>query len=208
MNLFYYKRLEADYLKKIEIWSLKKKGLLELGSMCSNRIISWKHGENEYTIGLEISLQTNINKSKEWKIKPSDIDKYVRFIYTQTDSEGNKKDFDYKVSLITTPCNLGGWRYWFECLFCKRRVGVLYLRGGYFACRHCQYLTYESKNLSGRWKRAGKIISYPELAALRKDIKRIFYNGKPTRKLKRYLHKKQKAKEIYCRNVRCLPDIM
>jgi hypothetical protein len=43
-------------------------------------------------------------------------EKYARFIYAQTErSTGEKKDFDYKVPIVTTPCHLGGERYWFKC---------------------------------------------------------------------------------------------
>jgi len=174
------------------MWWLKKKGWLKPGSAyCST--VAWRHGGNESSIGLEVLL--------------ADVDKHARFIYTQTDPEGNKKDFDYKVPLTTTPCNFGGWRYWFECLFCQRRVGVLYKRGDYFACRHCQYLTYESRNLSGRWKWAGKIISAPEIDALREQVKRPFYNGKITRKFKRYLVKRQKFLRVWSRNVKALQEM-
>ncbi|MCA9947859.1 MAG: hypothetical protein KC449_30465, partial [Anaerolineales bacterium] len=53
-------------------------------------------------------------------------------------------------------CNFGGHRYWFICpltangRYCGRRVGKLYLAPGsrYFACRHCQNLTYRSSQES------------------------------------------------------------
>jgi len=165
-----------------------------------------RHGGNESSIGLKVSLLADVDRGEEWKIKPPDIDKYVRFTYTQADPEGNKKEFDYKVPLTTTPCNFGGWRYWFKCQFCQRRVGVLYKRGDYFACRHCQYLTYESRNLSGRWKWAGKIISKPEVDALRKEVKRTSYNGKITKKFKRFLVKRQKFIRALSRNVETLSN--
>jgi hypothetical protein len=43
-----------------------------------------------------------------------------------------------------TPCNYGGHRPWLICMTCGRRVAILYLRGKYFACRHCLDLTYQS----------------------------------------------------------------
>jgi hypothetical protein len=72
--------------------------------------------------------------------------------YTVTNSVGEKKDVDYGISLSTTPCNFGGFRYWFICPLerrgvpCGRRVGKLYLppNGFYFGCRHCYNLTYRS----------------------------------------------------------------
>lgn len=203
MNPRFYHRLEADYLKKVEIWWLKKHGYLQ--GLFKSGGIEWKHEDKKTSVGFEVSI---IGNPRSYLLgDESAEDGYIHFLYSQTGSDDKKQNFDYKVNLTTTPCNYGGWRYWFECLFCQRRVGVLYLRGSYFACRHCQYLTYESRNLSGHWKRAGKIISIPELDALRKEVKRISYNGRPTRKLKRYLRKKQKFQEIYYRNVKALQEI-
>lgn len=101
-------------------------------------------------------------------------------------------EFEYDVPLVTTHCNYGGKRYWFECLFCKRRMGALYLRGNIFACRHCQFLTYESKLLSGSRKGAGRIISLPELEEAENRVKRLYYNGKPTKKYIRFLNKERR----------------
>jgi hypothetical protein len=47
------------------------------------------------------------------------------------------------------PCALGGRRPWFRCeasrngRCCGRRAAILYSRGGIFACRPCQRLSYE-----------------------------------------------------------------
>ncbi len=130
----------------------------------------------------------------------SEYDQYVRFIYTQTDRyTGEKNDFDYKVQLTTTPCYFGGNRHWFVCsaskngIYCGRRVGVLYLGGKYFACRHCYNLTYNSRNLSGISKVTGQIISIPELERLESEVKRKYYAGKMTKRYKRYFKKQRKA---------------
>lgn len=101
-------------------------------------------------------------------------------------------EFEYNVPLITTSCNYGGVRYWFECLYCQRRVGTLYLRANVFACRHCQFLTYESKLVGGHLKGIGRIISLPELEEAEKKVKRIYYNGKPTKNYIRFLNKERK----------------
>jgi hypothetical protein len=63
-------------------------------------------------------------------------------------------DLDYSVRLVTTPCHLGGSRWWFLCplsrngVACGRRVRKLYLSGKYFGCRHCHHLTYTSRQES------------------------------------------------------------
>lgn len=57
-----------------------------------------------------------------------------------------------RVRLETTPCHLGGVRWWFICPLgvggqpCRRRVAKLYLPywSRYFGCRTCHDLTYTS----------------------------------------------------------------
>jgi hypothetical protein len=50
------------------------------------------------------------------------------------------------VPLERTGCHYGGTRAWMGCPRCSRRVGVLYLRGGNFMCRHCGRLAYCSQS--------------------------------------------------------------
>jgi hypothetical protein len=64
------------------------------------------------------------------------------------------------IRLERTPCNYGGHRTWFRCPRCARRVALLYLRSGRFACRHCQQVAYtsQSEDSIGRsWRRQGKL---------------------------------------------------
>ena len=46
------------------------------------------------------------------------------------------------VGTQTTPCTLGGHRYWFTCPRCDRRVAILYRVNKDFACRYCHVLAY------------------------------------------------------------------
>lgn len=185
MSRYYWdKKEEADSLKKIQIWWLKKHKLLQ--DWCSSTI-KWTNGFS----GKESSVSIQICVYGE---EPN-----LRLTYTQTDQEGNKTDFDYKIPLTTTPCNFGGKRYWFICPFsangryCGRRVGVLYLGGKYFACRHCYNLTYNSRNLGGISKMVGQVISMPELDELEKSIRSKVYAGKMTRRYQRFLKKERKS---------------
>lgn len=50
------------------------------------------------------------------------------------------------IGLTQTPCHLGGYRRWFVCPRCDRRMGFLYMRHGRFACRHCQKIAYQSQS--------------------------------------------------------------
>lgn len=188
MGRYYYsKKEEADSLKKIQMWWLKKNKYLEKGC--------WKAGGIKWTNSWS-GKESNIS----FYISLLEQEKYLQLVYTQTDySSGEKQDFDYKVPIVTTPCYFGGVRYWFRCSFwsngvyCGRRVGVLYLGGKYFACRYCYDLTYNSRNLSGIFKASGQVVSEPELERLRKEIKREYYAGKMTKRYKSYLKKERKA---------------
>src|SRR5664279_803481 len=41
------------------------------------------------------------------------------------------------ISLVQTPCNFGGYRYWLECPKCLERAGILYRDEDNFRCRPC-----------------------------------------------------------------------
>lgn len=58
---------------------------------------------------------------------------------------GEWKDVEQTVLFDRTPCNYGGYRTWFLCHRCWKRVAVLYCAGKYFFCRHCYDLTYTSQ---------------------------------------------------------------
>ena len=54
------------------------------------------------------------------------------------------KAHSYSIRLDKTPCNYGGYRYWFRCPSCSKRVSVLYCAGTY-VCRHCLSVPYGSQ---------------------------------------------------------------
>jgi hypothetical protein len=147
--------------------------------------VSWKNGRGEKIASISLIVCT------------TDSEYYARFQYTHTcRSTGEKTECDYKVRLVTTPCHLGGIRWWFICPLshdgvpCGRRVGKLYCPPGgkYYGCRHCYNLSYESRN-EPRLARPGGI-GYPLVVERRydelyKQMKRWTYRGKPTRKARR-----------------------
>lgn len=55
-----------------------------------------------------------------------------------------------ELKLLYTPCNYGGYRYWFKCPKCDRRVAVLHAQGDCFYCRKCLNLAYQSQRSSYR----------------------------------------------------------
>ncbi len=123
--------------------------------------VAWL-SRNEYFLGFK-------RGGIEWKIPAGKVTSHVEIdaYAAKRDLVGNyvilsplrpgpfredAADSHYRVELTTTPCNLGGIRFWFLCPLvensvpCGKRVRKLYLPPGesYFACRSCYNLTYRS----------------------------------------------------------------
>lgn len=102
--------------------------------------------------------------------------------------------FEHAFGLISTPCNFGGERFWFECTNgvkpCNRRVGVLYFKDAFFACRYCHNLTYSSQKMNRyAWEISWihKIITLErKMKKLKSEIKRSSYAGGMTKKQQKY----------------------
>ncbi|MCP4604270.1 MAG: hypothetical protein GY847_27730 [Proteobacteria bacterium] len=64
-----------------------------------------------------------------------------------------RSDVEVIVPIDTTYPNFGGYRWWFLCPDCRRRVGKLYLPPSAlrFSCLRCHHLTYETTQLKGTW---------------------------------------------------------
>jgi hypothetical protein len=89
----------------------------------------------------------------------------ARLSYSVTPAGGEKVSRDYPVILTSTPSNLpgnAGRRWWFICPLtvngrsCYRRVGILYSQSGWFGCRHCHGLTYQSTRESHQMERLAR----------------------------------------------------
>jgi hypothetical protein len=114
----------AEHCLQLDINRLTREDLLRPGLSYSVR---WDSGSN---IGIEtfpeaIELSYTINPGKE-----------------------DEEHIRYHVPYTRTPCNFGGYRYWFICPSrrCGRRVAKLYSLRRYFLCRHCHNLAYASQN--------------------------------------------------------------
>ena len=171
--------LDIDWLMR----NRKQKG----GHFYYSRRLTWTRsgawGERKSSISYDMDL-TEASKLK------------MRIRYTVADGHTEeKKDFDYRISLTTTSCNFGGVRYWFICpnQNCRKRVGRLYFGQKLFLCRHCLNLSYESRNLGGVFKAAGKVLSVSGLEKMEAKIKRKYYRGKMTKRYKRFLRQEEKA---------------
>ncbi len=170
MRYYYNRKATADESCRLRISELRKDGMLSSGYSSGTRIWSSNRTDKKTIIGLAVDITD---------------DPYVRLIYSVTDRKGKRTDYDYQVSLVTTPCNFGGVRYWFGCPSCGRRVAVLYLAPGdvHFRCRNCNNLSYHSRNESNIYGIFGVLDR--KIKKLRSEIKRWTWRGRPTRKVRR-----------------------
>lgn len=127
---------------------------------------------------------------------------HVELVYVVTTHlSGEKTDMRYKVPLTTTPCNYGGRRYWFVCpltrngVYCGRRVGVIYGVDKWFGCRYCADVAYQAQFEGGKFRTGS--ITEPYVEKAYNETKRKYYNGKPTRKYKRYLRLREKMNNTW-----------
>ena len=78
----------------------------------------------------------------------------VTLTYTEEPRTEDARTLSYRVPVVWTPCTFGGERPWFVCpnRYCGRRAAKLYLCGGYFVCRTCTGMGYQSQreDQSGR----------------------------------------------------------
>ena len=113
MGRWYYNRkATADESCRLEMSYLRKRGML---SGQTTGKISWTSSATGKTTTVLLLVDTT-------------DEPFAILMYSVTDREGNKTDYKYAVSLVTTPCNLGGVRYWFGCPSCGGRAAVLSLR--------------------------------------------------------------------------------
>lgn len=183
MGIYHWnKRNTTDDYKKFTIAFLKKYGYLDIDVTCKYGSIKWSIWDQE-TGSMWFWIEKN-NEEMRWS---------VRVLFTQTKRDTwEKKDFDYKIPLIATTCHYGWLRWWFldPCSEKNLKCLMLYWQSnGYFASRKTLNLAYESQNESkfGRrlsylmWMNATKAI------VLQRTIKYPYRNGKPTKKMRRFL---------------------
>jgi len=176
---------QAEWSNKLSIFWLKKNGYL-------NRECSYQSGGIKWTYGLsgnESSIGFSVEK-ESWGTPQETA--YIRLKYAHTSRMTDEKEnMDCKVELATTPCNYGDKRYWFICpltkngKYCGRRVGVLFSIGKWFGCRHCGEIAYAKQMEGGKFRWNG--VSIPDIERAEKEVKRNYYNGKPTRKYRRLM---------------------
>ncbi|NMC51528.1 hypothetical protein GYA54_02230 [Candidatus Kuenenbacteria bacterium] len=175
----------AEQSQAFSIFWLKKYGYLNKDYSLQSGGITWTHNFSGDKNGINFYVYRD-----DWGTEHEDV--YIKLKYIHTDYwSGEKNDIELKVPLAKTHCYFGGVRYWFKCplykkgIYCGRRVGVLYGTGKYFGCRYCANIAYQAQFEGGKY-RVGSVCETDVERAYNK-VKRIFYNGKPTKRYLQYL---------------------
>lgn len=120
------KKTYAEEVKKIDMRYLKKQGLLKAGYSGS---LTW-----------------TTNGEPSGDIRYVMWENEMRLLYKFRQNGGEWESVDETISFNETPCQFGGFRKWFTCPSCKKRVGILYGLSKNFRCRSCYGLAYESQS--------------------------------------------------------------
>ena len=125
---------------RVDIRYMKKRGFLKPGS---SGTLTWSRG-GERTGWISYRAEEEL----------------VTLIYNYRKNGGEWESIEERIALDKTPCNYGGFRRWFLCPHCSKRVALLYGAGRRFLCRHCYGLTYASQqeNQADRFMRKARSI--------------------------------------------------
>jgi len=116
---------------RLDLALLMRQGYIRLGCRTSGSL-AWRYVATEEERG-------SIRYEADWSDASSAC---VRLIYSV-----NGKPMDYRIWLERTPCNFGGFRWWWRCPRSGRRVRVLCLPPGetMFVARAMYRLPYRSQ---------------------------------------------------------------
>ncbi len=125
------------------------------------------------------------------KIFKEETETYLKVSFTQKDNlTWEYKDFDYRIDLVSTPCNYWWVRWWFLCPCWLNRCSILYMQSNWiFASRKTLNLIYPEQKDSKRTRELQYLMCMNKCKAyvLSRTIKYQYRNWKPTRKLKRVI---------------------
>lgn len=176
-------RNTVESTRKLELRRLNELGFLPSPPGYKSGNITWSsNGEKTGNIDVVVSTEDPAYIRLSYKSKQS------------WESESEYRSYDYQFSLEKVACSFGGYRWYVRCglikngAHCNRRVRALYSVGDYFGCRHCADLTYESCNVSKKYRGLNYLFDIDDFEM---TIKRRFYAGKQTRKYKRLLKMEQ-----------------
>ncbi|WP_096669520.1 hypothetical protein [Polaromonas sp. AET17H-212] len=135
-------KVKAEQLQRVEIGRWHRGGYLRAGQSFTWR---WHRGD-EPTGSIGVVVHGADSLALQYMVG----------------SDDQRRDGSQTIRLAHTACNYGKSRPWFVCPVCQRRAGVLYMRAGRFACRHCQQVAYAGQScdlLDRLWRKQAKIES-------------------------------------------------
>lgn len=172
-------RVVSDYLPRIDLSLLKKAGCHPYTYFRGNFYVTeWLKGEMIINLDCE--------------------EPHLRFEYLD--------DLELYARMVSVDVNFGGKRWYFLCPknkegeTCKKRVRMLYFNNGFFACRDCHHLTYESRVTHTPKHHLYRSMKYMELywklEKEEKKMKRKTYAGKPTKQAFKIMRIKMKMMDF------------
>ena len=185
MARYYYSgaRNTVEGAQTIRLPWLKKQGYFASGGGYKSGNVQWsRNGEPTGNINIAID---------SWSDSPK-----ITFSYrTRNNWAGDEewRSMNYSFNLEKIPCRYGGVKWFIRCgltrsgVYCGRRVRTLYSVGGYYGCRICADLSYDSCNESKRGFPFNILTKAWKADEMYGNLKRKFYKGKPTRKYRQYL---------------------
>ena len=158
----------AEGSNRLSIFWLKKNDFFPIGGGWRYGGIKWTYEMSGNESSISFTITTNGSESDNIKLQ-----------YTHTNRQTDEKeDMDFRVGK-----------------YCGRRVGVLFSIGKWFGCRHCGEIAYAAQMESGKFRWNG--ISIKDIERAEKEVKRCYYNGKPTRKYKRLIRLNEKFESSF-----------
>ncbi|MBI4591965.1 hypothetical protein HY733_00770 [Candidatus Uhrbacteria bacterium] len=171
----------CEEAKQLPISFLKKRGFFGYGPKSGD--IRWSIADSQ-TGSIDLSVDA--------------AHQAVRCSYTVSDENGEKHDYDYAIPIVRTSCFFGGSRYWFSCIGCKKRVGILYAGRRYFLCRTCLNFCYESQ-LTTHTGTMGFYIRFIHLDTSRQNgfqTRTKLFRRRPTKRYERWLRKHDMIRDV------------
>ena len=121
--------------------------------------IRWMKNSGLLTPGTIGSMSWESRRKQTGSIAYRVEEDRLLLVYRNKYIDGEWESVEDSIFFTWTSCNYGGWRQWFLCPKCNRRVALVY-GGKYYRCRHCHNLTYASQqeNISDRLMRRSRKI--------------------------------------------------
>jgi len=174
----------VEEITRLTIDDLRGWGYLHEGYRAGTLTLS-RDGQKTGSLGIRVSLDYPGTLSEGYfYINGKSFDyRYQKGGFIEFDYRLDGEPVKYHHYLELFPCHFGRHRFFIRCRHCNRRVTALYLKGGYYACRHCQGLTYEARQRHrGPFETLGRAFRYSDRA---EELRKRGHPRKANRLLRR-----------------------